>query len=72
MKDWTDEQILMLLELRAENITYAEIGIRLDRSKNSAIGMASRVNAQIRKHDREGIGNGTMHRYWWQDRQWAS
>ena len=72
MKDWTDEQILMALELRAEGHSFGEIGKRFGRSKNSVIGLVTRVNAQIKKHDREGIGNGTMPRYWWQERKWAS
>lgn len=71
MSDWTDAQILTMLDLRADGHSCAEIGKRLGKTKNSVIGMQGRIRHANRTHDRQGIGNGTMPRYWWQDRERA-
>lgn len=57
---WTQFQINVLTDLWAEGLTGTEIGLRLNKSKNSVIGKAARLGLARRKHIIKGFHKKTL------------
>ena len=57
--DWTDEVIVKLRQLWAEGLSTAEIGRRLNISKNAVVGKAHRLNLSPRPSPIRRLGADT-------------
>ncbi len=63
---WTDEEMLTALDLRDNtDLTRAQIGQRLRRSKSAIIGLFNRIDKETGETDVSPHLNGTMPRRWW-------
>jgi len=62
----SDIEILEALDLRDnDGLTMAQIGARLNKTKNAMIGLLSRVSKETEAYDYDGNQNGTLERKWW-------
>lgn len=63
--EWTDAELLRLLELRDLGLTLNEIARRLRRSRGSVIGMHKRLNDEADRCFPRCDAEGTLPRGWW-------
>lgn len=63
---WTDTEMLRALHMRDhEGLEAAQVAARLNRTRNSTIGMLYRVDKQTDAVDESPHLNGTMEPMWW-------
>ena len=68
-KDWTDREILYVLDMLDLGFSMAEIGVKIGRTKNAVIGMVNRVRNLTDASDPDRNKNGTMPVRWWAKRR---
>jgi hypothetical protein len=62
---WSDEDMLMALQLRDEGKTMEQAGRAIGRPKNAIAGLYFRINTETAASDPDGNQNGTMPAMWW-------
>jgi hypothetical protein len=64
-RDWTDAELLQMLDLRANGVTATAIAEALGCGRSAVLAVTRRIAIQTDKSDPDGHRDGTMPDGWW-------